>query len=255
MRKKKIALLFWFVVLATAICMGIMYLKTMSLKWYKKIEIDEYGIAISYPRSYVDIPKEESNIEQISNNITATITETDIETPGIAVELVEEIINVKSDLTGLTIYAEAIKKEKTPKTISEICKDYIIMFKVFNSTEEVLFEKYEEVVVSGMPAGRTEIYIKGRTDFVYPGMISYLIPLEDREITIVFVGTKELFDINAEEIQKIINSVDFFDIIEEENETDKNDSGESLNETIEKEESREKIENIELNNSGENVEE
>ena len=34
-------------------------------------------------------------------------------------------------------------------------------------------------------------------------MISYLFPLEDREITIVFKGTRELLDANAKEIDKI----------------------------------------------------
>lgn len=211
MRKKKIALLFWFMVLAMAISIGMIYLKEMSQRWYKKVEIEEYGLVISYPKAYVDIPKEVNNIEQISNNITAIITETEIETP-IVVDLVDEIIHVKSDHTGLTIYAEAIKKEKTPKTIEQICQDYIIMFKIFNSYEEVVYEEYEEVTVAGQPAGRTEIYVKGKLDYVYPGMISYLIPLEDREITIVFSGTRKLLEANEKEINKIINSVKFSEL-------------------------------------------
>ncbi|MBQ8299838.1 MAG: hypothetical protein IJX99_08330 [Clostridia bacterium] len=216
MRKKKIALLFWFMVLAVAISVGMIYLKEMSQRWYKKVEVEEFGLTISYPRAYVDIPKEKENVEQIANNITAIITETDIETPGIAVDLVDEIIHAKSELTGLTIYAEAIKKGKTPKAIEQICQDYIIMFKIFNSYEEVLYEEYEEVTVAGQPAGRTEIYVKGEWDYVYPGMISYLIPLEDREITIVFSGTKKLLDANKKEIDKIINSVKFTELPVEE---------------------------------------
>lgn len=212
MRKKKIALLFWFMVLAVAISLGMIYLKKTSLRWYKNVEIEEYGLTISYPRAYVDIPKKVENIEEIANNITAIITETEVDTPGIAVDLVDEIIHAKSDLTGLTIYSEAIKKEKTTKTIEQICKDYIIMFKVFNSYEEVVFEEYKEVTVAGVPAGRTEIYVTGKWDFVYPGMISYLIPLEDREITIVFSGTKKLLEANEKEINKIINSVKFSEI-------------------------------------------
>ena len=216
MRKKKIALLFWFMVLAAAICIEIIYVGKISQRWYKKVEIEEFGLTISYPRAYIDIPKEVENIEQIANNITAIITETDVDTPGIAVDLVDEIIHAKSDLTGITIYAEAIKKEKTTKTIEQICKDYIIMFKVFNSYEEVLVEEYEEVTVAGQPAGRTEIYVSGKLDFVYPGMISYLIPLEDREITIDFSVTKKLLEANKKEINKIINSVKFSELPVEE---------------------------------------
>ena len=60
MRKKKITLLFWFIVLATAICLGMIYIKEMSGRWFKEVEIAEYGFTISYPNSYVDIQKEGS---------------------------------------------------------------------------------------------------------------------------------------------------------------------------------------------------
>ena len=66
MRKKKIALLFWFIVLACAICIGLMYLKEMNKRWFKDVEISEYGLTISYPNSYVDIPIEKDNIPDTS---------------------------------------------------------------------------------------------------------------------------------------------------------------------------------------------
>ena len=208
MRKKKIALLFWFIVLAGAIAVGMIYIKQSSRYWYKNVEISEYGFKISYPNSYVDIPKETENIEEIANNITSIIVKENVNTPGVSVDLVEEILHAKSDITNLTIYVEAIKKEKTKKTIEDICKDYLVMFKVFNEYEEVLYEKHEEVTIDGVPAGRTEVFVRGKTDGVYPGMISYLIPLEDREITIVFMGTQELFDYFGKEIKKIVASVE-----------------------------------------------
>ena len=206
MRKKKIALLFWFMVLAFAIAAGMLYMKQAAQYWYKKVKIEEYGMQISYPNSYVDIPLEE-DIEQITNNIASIILHEDINTPGVSVDMVEQILHAKSDITQLTIYAEAIKTEKTSKTIEQICKDYIVMFKVFNEYENVVSETYEEVTIDGVPAGRVEIYVEGKSNYVYPGMISYLIPLEDREITIVFMGTDELFNYFEKEINKIINSV------------------------------------------------
>ena len=54
---------------------------------------------------------------------------------------------------------------------------------------------------------RHKVY--GKKENIYPGMISYLIPLEDREITIVFSGTKDLIAAAEKEIDKIINSVEF----------------------------------------------
>lgn len=208
MRKKKIALLFWFIVLATAIAVGMLYIKQSARYWYKDVEIEDYGFKISYPNSYIDIPKEEGDIEQISNNIASIIISDGVDTPGVSVDMVKEILHAKSDITKLTLYAEAIKKEKTTKTIEEICKDYIVMFKVFNEYENVVYENYEEVTIDGVPAGRTEIYVEGKNKNVYPGMISYLIPLEDREITLVFSGTEEIFKYNEKEMKKIINSIE-----------------------------------------------
>ncbi len=207
MRKKKIALLFWFTVLACAIAIGMIYIKQVARYWYKDVEISEYGFQISYPNSYVDIPKSTENIEQIANNVASIILKEDVDTPGVSVDMVEEILHAKSDITNLTIYVEAIKKEKTQKTIEDICKDYLVMFRVFNEYEDVLHEEHEEVVIDGVPAGRTEVFVRGKTDGVYPGMISYLIPLEDREITVVFMGTQELFDHFEKEINKIVKSI------------------------------------------------
>jgi hypothetical protein len=87
------------------------------------------------------------------------------------------------------------------------------MFKVFNEYEEVVYESHEEVTIDGVPAGRTEIYVQGKDKNVYPGMISYLIPLEDREITLVFSGTEEIFKYNEKEMKKIINSIELKDKI------------------------------------------
>ena len=207
MRKKKLLLLFWFMVLAGAVATGLVYLKQCSKYWYKTVEISEYGFEISYPNSYIDIPKEKENIEEIAGNVASIILKEDVNTPGVKVDLVEEIIHAKSDLTKLTLYVEAIKKEKTTKTIEEICKDYLVMFKIYNEYEEVLLEEHEEITIDGVKAGKVAIFVRGKTDGVYPGMIAYLIPLEDREITVVFMGTQELFDFFEKEINKIVKSI------------------------------------------------
>lgn len=208
MRKKKIALLFWFMVLASAICIGIIYYKEASKRWFKDVEVEKYGFTISYPTSYIDVEKEDSDeVKKITSRVASILTDQDIDNPRISVDMVEQVIKAKSDLTGMTIMVEAIKKEKTTKTIEDICKDYIVMFQVFNEAEDVIYQNYEETTVDGNPAGRTEIYVTGKTDNVFPGMVSYLIPLEDREITIVFTGTREMLEHFRKDIQKIINTV------------------------------------------------
>lgn len=211
MRKKKIALLFWFIILATAIGVGAKLLDGIEKKIYARKTIEEYGFSISYPKSYEDIEKEENSLEEITATITASVSETNKEN-GISLDLVREIVHAKSDDSRLTLLVEAIKKEKSKKDLEDICKNYITMFKVFNEELVVKESNYEIVEVGGYEAGRTTIYVYGKTENVYPGMVSYLIPLEDREITIVFSGTKDLIENAEKEINKIIDSVEFSDL-------------------------------------------
>ena len=104
--------------------------------------------------------------------------------------------------------------EKTPKTTEEICRDYITMFKVYNDDAMIVDERNEIVSVDGKEAGRVEIYINDENDEdneengkIFPGIISYLISLDDREITVVFTGTDRLFKKYKSEINEIVESI------------------------------------------------
>ena len=87
MRKKKIALLFWFIILATAICVGVIYVKEMSGRWFKKVEVAEYGLTISYPNSYIDIQKDPDYTEGMIDKVTSILTKQDIDNPNISVDM------------------------------------------------------------------------------------------------------------------------------------------------------------------------
>lgn len=208
MRKKKLLLLFWIFVLILAVGAEAMLIKGASMNWYKKTKIADYGVEISYPRTYVAIEKEESNFEKISSTISATVTETQKDN-GVSVDLVKELVHVKSNASMITLLIEGLKKDKTTKTIEEICKDYITMFRIYNENATITSTNYEEVEINGVQGGRVEIYVFGKKSLVYPGIIAYLFPLDGREITITFTGTKEIFDNSREEIDRIINSVKF----------------------------------------------
>ncbi|MBQ9280358.1 MAG: hypothetical protein IJ215_04885 [Clostridia bacterium] len=210
MRKKKILLLFWVLVLILAVGAEAMLIKSSSLNWYKKVRMAEYGLEISYPRAYADIENEESNYERISSTISSTITETD-KNSGISVDLVKELVHAKSSSSMITLLIEGIKKDKTTKSIEDICRDHITMFRIYNENLDIASTNYQEVEVNGVKGGRVEIYTYGKRSLVYPGIISYLFPLDDREITITFTGTKEIFENHKNEIDKIINSVQFIE--------------------------------------------
>ena len=118
MRKKKLLLLFWIFVLILAVGAEAMLIKGASMNWYKKTKIADYGVEISYPRTYVAIEKEESNFEKISSTISATVTETQKDN-GVSVDLVKDLVHVKSNASMITLLIEGLKKDKTTKTIEE----------------------------------------------------------------------------------------------------------------------------------------
>lgn len=206
MRNKRLLAILSIMIYMIFTVITFMYVKQASRNWYRKVEITNYTFEISYPRSYEDIKKEETNIDNISSKITTTITEIEKDTE-VSMNFVEELVHAKSDISGMTMLIEGIKKEKSPKSIEEICKDYITMFKVFNESLTVLTSNYEQTTIDGKDVGKVKIIVEGKTEGINAGMISYLIPLDDREITIAFTGTEEMFNINSKEIDKIINSV------------------------------------------------
>lgn len=211
MRKKKIALLFWFIVLATAVGVGAKLLDGTEKKIYSRAKVDEYGFSISYPLAYEAIEEEVTTTEKISQTITSSLTETS-KNEDMALKLVEEVIHARSSDSELTLLIEAIKKEKTTKSLEEISKNYITMFRVFNENLEILESNIEEVEVGGVPAAKVYIYAVTTDITKTAAMTAFLIPMEDREITISFAGTKDLIDNGEKEIEKIIKSVKFYEL-------------------------------------------
>lgn len=207
MRNKKMILCLLVFILMFGVGMGATYVKEMLKYTYKTVKVDDYGLQLKYPRAYENIAKkQDSEVEQISTQIE-TIVEEYEKSGDTLLDFTKELINVKSKVSGITLLIDGIKKEKTTKTIEQICKDYIVMFKVFNSNPVIKSSKYEEVVIDGKNAGRVEMYVEGAKGKSSPGIISYLFPLDDRELTITFMGTEKLFVNNKSEINKIMNSI------------------------------------------------
>lgn len=207
MRNKKMILCLLVFILMLAMGAGVIYVNEMLKYTYKTVKVKDYGLQLKYPRAYEDVVKNtKTDVEQISNQIEVVVEEYE-KSGDVLLEFTEELINTKSKVSNITLLIEGIKKEKSTKTLEQICKDYIVMFKVFNSNPTIKSSKYEEVVVDGKNAGRVEIYVEGKDGKSCPGIISYLFPLNDREITITFMGTEKLFANNKNEINKIVDSI------------------------------------------------
>lgn len=205
MKGKKITLIILIIILLTAMSLGALYIEELSRNWYKKVKNDEFGFEISYPNAYEDLIIETSKVQELSSQITITYTEEEIS----GYTFTKRVINTKSDMNGMMFWVDALKVDKRPSgEIEDICKNYILNIeKIDNPDTTIVDSNYERVLINGVTAGRVEIYAQQNKNGIMPAMISYLIPLDDREITVTFSGHKKLFEKNSKEIEKIISSL------------------------------------------------
>ena len=143
MRNKKIILCLLVFILMLAMVAGTIYVNEMLKYTYKTVKVNDYGLQLKYPRAYEDVVKNtKTDVEQISNQIEVIVEEYEKSGDGL-LEFTEKLINTKSKVSNITLLIEGIKKEKSTKTLEQICKDYIVMFKVFNSNPTIKSSKYE----------------------------------------------------------------------------------------------------------------
>ena len=118
---------------------------------------------------------------------------------------VETVRNLKNELTGIRLIIEAINTEKTELDLEEICKRYVVMFQIYNEEKVIRESINEKVNIDGKEAGKVTIKVKGEEEDSI--LVAYLMPLEDKEITVTFIGSESMIDKSHKEIDKIINSL------------------------------------------------
>lgn len=209
MRNKKMILCILIFILMVSVGVGALYVKDMMVYTYKKVTIDDYGIEMKYPRAYEDVVKNVSTEYELLSGRITTVAEEYEKSGDSLIEFTSELLNSKSKVSGITLLVEGLKIAKTSKSIEQICKDYKVMFKIYNPNATVEKFDYEEVLIDGKPAGRVEIFIRNedKDRKSSPGIIAYLISLDDREITITFMGTENLLKNAKDEINKIVSSI------------------------------------------------
>ena len=168
--------------------------------------ISEYNFEISYPKAYKDAIS--NDVSSDMNNVLTKESGEIISEYMENLNLVEVVKNLKNESNGIKLNIEAIYTEKTSLDLEEICKRYAVMFKIYNE-ERVIKENINEIInIGGYEAGKVTLKVKGEKEDAI--VIAYLLSLEDREITVKFIGSESMILKNEKEINKIINSLKIY---------------------------------------------
>lgn len=172
-----------------------------------KHEYEEYNFEISYSNLYKDEKKSGDSEKNILSNLTVTESGEQISDYMKNLKFVEVLEELKNDKKQIRLIIEAINKEKTQLTLEEICKRYVVMFKIYNDEAKVVTTEKEVIQINGEQIGKVTIEVEGKKENSI--LTAYLISLPDKEITVTFITPKKFFENNEKEINRIIKSIKF----------------------------------------------
>lgn len=202
MNKKGFLILIIFILFSITFGIGRYFLEKYKNDKFEVDEIENYGFEISYPRAY---KKVESEMENINENVLIQSSGENVSEYMENLNLVEKVRELKNKKNGIRLIIEAINKEKTELSIEEICKRYVAMFKVYNEDKTIRESNSEPLLLNETEIGKVNIIVKGEIED--SSVVTYLMPLEDREITVTFIAPQKIMESNKTEIEKIIDSI------------------------------------------------
>ena len=172
-----------------------------------KHEYEQYNFEISYSNLYKDEKESGDSEKNILSNLTVTESGEQISDYMKNLKFVEVLEELKNDKKQIRLIIEAINKEKTQLTMEEICKRYVVMFKIYNDEAKIVTTEKEVIQINGEQIGKITIEVEGKKENSI--LIAYLISLPDKEITVTFITPKKFFENNEKEINRIIKSIKF----------------------------------------------
>ena len=170
-----------------------------------KHEYEQYNFEISYSNLYKDEKESGDSEKNILSNLTVTESGEQISDYMKNLKFVEVLEELKNDKKQIRLIIEAINKEKTQLTMEEICKRYVVMFKIYNDEAKIVTTEKEVIQINGEQIGKVTIEVEGKKENSI--LIAYLISLPDKEITVTFITPKKFFENNEKEINRIFSLI------------------------------------------------
>lgn len=172
-----------------------------SWTWHK---IEEYNFSIKLPRAYKNIEVENKSYGIDSSILNAEVS---IEENEEYIQKAPEVVyNAGNILNGVGLTIQCLKTAKTSKTLDEIADSHHVLVSInYDDQYEIGDLQKEYVKILENDAVMTSIDMKkGKTTKT---LIAYLVPLKDKEITIMFFGNKENISKSMDEIKEIVSKI------------------------------------------------
>lgn len=194
-------IIFLVMIFATPIKNGVELLYLKSWTWH---EIENFDFSIKLPRAYKAF-----DVEDDDQGITSSIFNTEV-----SVEVNEEYVSKVPEtvysggniLNGVSLMIQCLETERTTKTLDDIAESHHVLVKIYYEDEYEIGELNKEFVeVLGENSVKTIIDMKEKD--ATKTLITYLVPLKDKEITLMFLGNKDNISNSMNEIEKIVNKM------------------------------------------------
>lgn len=168
-------------------------------KWH---DINDYGFSIKLPKTYEELTASKDKLG-ISSSAFETETTIQVNEEYVSKKPVT-VYNGWNPRNGVSMMVQCLNTEKTTKTLDEIAESNHILITIYYEDDYQIGELQKEYVkVLGCDAVRAMVDISN--DDGTKTFVTYLVPMNDKEVTITFLGKKNNIDNSLDEIEKIVS--------------------------------------------------
>lgn len=177
--------------------------------WYLNMwiwhDIPSYNFKIKLPRAYEDAKLKENSESGILSSTFLTDTNITMNEEYVS-KSPERVYYGKNSLNGISMMIQCLYTPRTDRTLEDIADSQHVLIRIhYEDDYQISSPRREYANVLDTLGVRTATDLTNDKGTIT--IINYLVPMEDKEVTISFYGEKETVDKYEEEIEKIVSEM------------------------------------------------
>lgn len=177
--------------------------------WYLSMwiwhDIPSYNFKVKLPRAYEDAQLKEDDGTGIAYSAFLTDTNITMNEEYVS-KSPERVYYGKNIKNGIHLMIQCLSTQKTDRSLEDIAESQHVLIRIFYEDDFQIGSQQKEFVdVLGTPGIKTSTDLTNDNGTIT--IINYLVPMEDKEVTISFYGFKDNIDKAEKEIESIINEM------------------------------------------------